>query len=134
MVVLNGMPRSGKISIAEALQAHRNFDVVMDVGHHGAYSRELNLWEGCARELGGLTYLLVGVECPLEVIWERRKATWGQKREEVDEGVLASVEQGQAQIHVGLDYHLMVDTSEMTPDECATAILTALNRSGDGVE
>jgi chloramphenicol 3-O phosphotransferase len=117
-----------------AAHAHRNFDVVMDVGHHVAYSRKITVWADCARELDGLSYLLVGVECPLDVIWERREATWGQKREEVDQGVLAAVERGQAQIHVGLDYDLIVDTSEMTPDECAAAILAASNRRGDSVE
>lgn len=153
MVVLNGMPRSGKTSIAKALQgttgrvwinlgldhhirtlpdwlspgaglrpfavahaasdderdrllrieahvprlyaalyasaatyAHRGFDVVMEVGHHGAYSRDLAIWPDCVLELNGLTCLLVGVGCPLEVIWARREATWGQRREEVDEG------------------------------------------------
>lgn len=145
VVVLNGMPRSGKTSIAKALQgmreqvwinvgldhhirtlpdwlspgaglrpfavahagseeererllhiedhvpglyaaiyasaaayARRGFEVVMDVGHHGAYSREFTVWTDCARELDGLTYLLVGVQCPLVVIWERREATWGR--------------------------------------------------------
>lgn len=201
VVVLNGMPRSGKTSIAKALQsatervwinlgldqhirtlpdwlwpgaglrpfavahagsdeererllrieahvprlytamyasaaahARRSFDVIMDVGHHGSYSREFTIWEDCASELEGLTYLLVGVECPLDVIWERREATWGQKREEVDEGVLAAVEQGQAHIHTGLDYDLMVDTSVLTPDECALAILSASGRKGRGAQ
>lgn len=116
-----------------ATYARRGFDVVMDVGHHGAYSRELPVWADYARQLDGLTHLLVGVECPLEVIWERREATWGQKRDEVDEGVLAAVEHGQAHIHSGLDYDLMVDTFAMTPDECATAILSASDRRGRSV-
>lgn len=119
----------GAIYASAAAYARRGFDVVMDVGHHGTYSREFTVWADCARELDGLTYLLVGVQCPLDVIWERRKATWGQRREEVDEGVLAAVEQGQAHIHSDLDYDLMVDTSAMTPNECATAILSASDRS-----
>lgn len=113
-----------------AAHARRGLDVVMDVGHHGAYSRELTIWADCLGELDGLTFLLVGVQCPLEVVWERRGATWGQRRGEVDEGVVAAVEQGQARIHSGLDYDLVVDTSVMTPDECATAILSASDRKG----
>lgn len=115
-----------------AAHAHRDFDVVMDVGHHGAYSRELDVWADCARQLDGLMYLLVGVQCPLEVIWERREATWGQRRDEVDQGVLAAVEQGQEQIHADFDYDLVVDTSVMTPHECASAILSASSRRAHG--
>jgi len=110
-----------------AAHAREGFDVVMDVGHHGAYSRELDVWPDCVRQLHGLRALAVGIECPLEVIWRRREATWDQVRGQVDEGVLAAVEGGQELIHVDRDYDLTVDTSVMSPHECATKILAALD-------
>jgi chloramphenicol 3-O phosphotransferase len=65
------------------------------------------------------------------VIWERREATWGQVRGAVDDGVRCAVELGQraAREH---RYDLQLDTSLLTPDECAEAIRTRLAEGPSG--
>jgi chloramphenicol 3-O phosphotransferase len=50
--------------------------VVVDVGHHNAYSVPRRILPDCARRLSGLPVLFVGVRCPIDVIMERRSATW----------------------------------------------------------
>ena len=133
IVVLNGVPRSGKSSIAAAIQASSSdpwvnlgvdlwreatppkfqpgiglrpggerpdlepfvvasfaglydaiaaqsrlgLNVVVDVGHHDAFSRPLHVLPMCAARLRGLPVLFVGVRCPLPVIMARRNASKG---------------------------------------------------------
>ena len=57
-----------------AAHARQGLNVVVDVGHHEAYSRPLNLLSDAARRLRGLPVLFVGVRCPVEVIMDRRDA------------------------------------------------------------
>jgi chloramphenicol 3-O phosphotransferase len=111
---------------AAAAHARAGFDVVMDVGHHGAYSSDVDVLGPCHAELEGLTRLFVGVQCPLEEIWRRREETWGQRRDAVDTAVLAAVERGQIAVHTGHDYDLVVDSSSMSPEEAAALIMDAL--------
>ena len=61
----------------ESIAAHSRLglNVVVDVGHHDAYSESRGILPDCARRLIGLPVLLVGVYCPLEVIMERRQAS-----------------------------------------------------------
>src|SRR6266498_1960956 len=63
----------------QAIAAHSRLglNIVVDVGHHDAYSVPLGILPDCARRLSGLPVLFVGVRCPIEVIMERRRATWG---------------------------------------------------------
>src|SRR5258708_17364814 len=63
----------------EAIAAHSRLGInnVVDVGHHDAYSVPLGILPDCARRLSGLPVLFVGVRCPIDVIMERRPATWG---------------------------------------------------------
>jgi chloramphenicol 3-O phosphotransferase len=135
IVILNGVPRSGKTSIAKVVQA--NFDglwmnlgvdgfmkmtpeqfqpgiglrpggelpdleayipamfsglyeavaahsrlglnVIIDVGHHEAYAVPHGIVADAARRLRGLPVLFVGVRCPIEVVMQRRRDTWGDK-------------------------------------------------------
>ncbi|NDL60923.1 chloramphenicol phosphotransferase CPT family protein [Phytoactinopolyspora mesophila] len=179
IVILNGAPRSGKSSIAAAIQAgfeaawmnigvdhvmgmtpahlqpgiglrpggerpdlephvvtmyramydsiaahsRLGLNVVVDVGHHDAYSRPLNILPECARRLAGLPALFVGVRCPVEVVRERRRATWGTS------GDAAVVLSWQREVHRPGIYDLEVDTSELIPGECADAVR---QRLGDG--
>ena len=60
----------------ESIAAHARLglNVVVDVGHHDAYSQPLGIRPDCARRLSGLYALFVGVRCPIEVIVERRRA------------------------------------------------------------
>jgi chloramphenicol 3-O phosphotransferase len=107
----------------ESIAAHARLglNVVADVYHHDFYSKPLGIAAECARRLRGLPVLFVGVLCPIDVIWQRREATWGQVRDAVDDGTRLGVELGQ-QAARGHRYDLEFDTSLLTPDECADAI------------
>src|SRR5919202_2250991 len=63
----------------EAIAAHSRLglNVVVDVGHHDAYSVPRGILPDCARRLGGLPVWFVGVRCPIGVVMARRRATWG---------------------------------------------------------
>jgi chloramphenicol 3-O phosphotransferase len=173
IVVLNGAPRSGKSSIAAAVQesfdglwlnvgvdaarqmtppraqpgiglrpgsddhpaaahvpllyaalwetvaahARLGLSVVSDVGLY-----DQRLAADAARRLDGLPVLFVGVECPDEVVLERRRATpgayspapeWTQRWREA--------------VHPGWSYDLTVDTSRSSPEQCAAAIQVRLD-------
>ena len=113
----------------ESIAAHSRLglNVVVDVGHHDGYSRPHNILAECARRLAGLPVLFVGVHCPIEVIMERRNA--GQPGREggyvtgsADEAVPAPVRLWQREVHIPGTYDLEVDTSVLSPAECAVAI------------
>jgi chloramphenicol 3-O phosphotransferase len=183
VVILNGVPRSGKTSIASALQergpgvwvnlgvdastsalperfrpgiglrpggerpdledlvvtlyaalwdsvaahARPGLNVVVDVGIHDAYAASRRITSEAARRLEGLPVLVVGVRCPVEVIWERRRATWGQDLREADDDAVAAVERWQSAVHGTLAYDLEVDTSSLSPAQCADAIVARLS-------
>jgi chloramphenicol 3-O phosphotransferase len=181
IVILNGAPRSGKTSIADALRARgaewlnlgvdatvratpkpllpgiglrpggerpdledavaasyaglfesiaaRARDgvaVAVDVGLHESFSRPLHVRRDCARTLSGLPVLLVGVRCPIEVIWERRRASWGQDPETADPDLRAAVRRWQDAVHALMLYDLEVDTSAASPAVCAASIARRL--------
>lgn len=183
IVILNGVPRSGKSSIAHALQeggpgiwvnlgvdasseslperfrpgiglrpggerpdledlvavlytalwesvaahARLGLDVVVDVGIHDAYATAPRwIARDAARRLEGLAVLVVGVRCPVEVVWARRRASWGQDLEVADDAAMGAVGRWQAAVHDRLDYDLEVDTSLLSPVQCADAIVTRL--------
>jgi chloramphenicol 3-O phosphotransferase len=111
-------------ALYESIAAHARLglNVVVDVGHHDAYSTPKDILPNCARRLAGLPVLFVGVRCPIDVIWERRAATWGQVRGEVEPDVTAAVELGQEAVHSHGGYDLEVDTSVLRSDECAALI------------
>jgi chloramphenicol 3-O phosphotransferase len=189
IVILNGVPRSGKTSICRALQdrgpgvwvnlgvdasarsiperlrpgvglrpggerpdledavvrlyealfasvaahARLGLDVVVDVGLHDAYSRPLGLPTRCARALEGLPVLFVGVHCPVEVVWERRRLSWGQDGAAADDDLRAAVERWQEAVHAHAPYDLDLDTSELAPAHCADVIVTRLADGPPGV-
>lgn len=177
IVILNGAPRSGKSSIATAIQdtfegvwlnlgvdhvmamtparyqpglglrpggerpdleplivllyralyaaiaAHSRLglNVVVDVGHHDAYAVPRGILPACARQLQGLPVLFVGVRCPLPVILERRRATWGAGSLD-DATVRRAVRLWQHTVHVPGIYDLELDTAALSPGECAARI------------
>jgi chloramphenicol 3-O phosphotransferase len=94
----------------------------MDVNHHESYSRPHGILRSCARRLAGLSVLFVGVRCPVEVIWERRAATWGQVRGLVPPDLVAAVDLAQTATHAHGPYDLEIDTSASTPAEGAESI------------
>jgi chloramphenicol 3-O phosphotransferase len=111
-------------ALYEAIAAHSRLglNVVADVGHH-----DPTILADCARRLSGLPALFVGVRCPLEVVLERRRATWGPEAAgapgaSVPPPVLA----WQRDVHVPGIYDLEVDTSVLTPDGCADAVAARL--------
>ncbi len=119
-------------ALYEAVAAHSRLglDVVVDVGHHDAYSRPLGILPACARRLAGLPVLFVGVHCPIEVILARRAADpeRGRTRYETSapgEPVPPTVLAWEAVHDPGL-YDLELDTSRLTPEACAARIAEAL--------
>ncbi|MBI4730185.1 MAG: chloramphenicol phosphotransferase [Acidobacteria bacterium] len=121
-------------ALYESVAAHARLglNVVMDVGHHDAYSKPLRILPDCARRLAGLPVLFVGVRCPVDVLWERREATWGQVRGEVDAGATGSVLLGVDAIHAHGGYDLEVDTSVLSPEACAEVIRKRLAEGPPG--
>ena len=174
IIVLNGVPRSGKSSVARAVidrdgiwvnvgvdmmqaatpprllpgmglrpggerpdlepfvvasfaamyEAVRSFSeagvgVVVDVGHHDAYSQPLAILGRSARQLAGLPVLLVGVRCPADVVVERRVATWGEER---NPQTFERVRRWEEAVHRPGIYDVQIDTSVMSPEQCADAI------------
>jgi chloramphenicol 3-O phosphotransferase len=176
IVVLNGAPRAGKTSIAEAMQqtvdgtwlnlgvdlmrgalperlqpgnglrpggerpdlepivlplylamydaviayARHGFDVVVDAQHHDHYSQPLGVLPMVASLLEGLPAWFVGVRCPIDVILQRRHDTWG--RDGGNPGPRDAVERWQTAVHDPGIYDLDVDTSVLSPEDCAHAI------------
>jgi chloramphenicol 3-O phosphotransferase len=176
IVVLNGVPRSGKTSIAAAIQARlpgrwinlgvdaqmrmtpphllpgiglrpggerpdleptvvqlyaalydsiaahsrAGLDVVVDIGHHDGYSRPLGILADSARRLAGLPACFIGVRCPIEVIMERRRAD--PQGYLAGDGIPEPVLRWHEAVHRPGIYDLEVDSSLMTPEDCAEAI------------
>jgi len=107
----------------EAIAQHSRLglNVVVDVGHHDAYSVPRGILPKCAQQLKGLPVLFVGVRCLLAVIMERRRATWHVGN--VDSGsVPKAVSLWQQAVHVPGIYDLEVDTSVLSSEECADLI------------
>jgi len=107
----------------EAIAQHSRLgiNVVVDVGHHNAYSVPRGILPDCARQLTGLPALFVGVRCPVEVIMRRRRATWPAITPD-DGSVPQTVSLWQQVVHVPGIYDLEVDTSLLDPAECADLI------------
>ncbi len=121
-------------ALYESIAAHARLglNVVTDIYHHEFYSKPRGILDECAQRLRGLPVLFVGVHCPVEVIWQRREATWGQVRDAVDDGVRSAVELGQraAREH---SYDMELDTSFSSPEECADAICKRLAEGPPGL-
>jgi len=105
---------------AIAVHSHLGLNVVVDVVHHDSYSVPRGILLSCARQLMGLPVLFVGVRCPLTVIMERRRATWGAST--ADRTVPSAVRLWQDAVHVPGIYDLEVDTAALSPEECAELI------------
>jgi chloramphenicol 3-O phosphotransferase len=104
-----------------ATHSRLGLNVVVDVGHHDAYSAPLGILPNCARQLHGLPVLFVGVRCPLEVIMERRRATWPANTPDGG-SVPEPVRLWQQAVHEPGIYDLEIDTSLLTPEQCAEVI------------
>jgi chloramphenicol 3-O phosphotransferase len=111
----------------DSIAAHSRLglNVVVDVGHHDAYSVPRGILPDCARRLTGLDVLFVGVRCPIEVVMDRRRATWGA--DTADGSPPRPVRLWQEAVHSPGIYDLEVDTSAMSPQECADVIRRRLD-------
>jgi chloramphenicol 3-O phosphotransferase len=127
-------------SLFDSVAAHsrHGFNVVVDVGLHDAYSRPLGVLADTASRLEGFPVLLVGVRCPVEEIMRRRDAerSWvGERSAPIAEGpssrsgvqVPEPVWRWQEAVHTPGIYDLELDTSVLTPPECAARIRRRLD-------
>ena len=122
-------------ALYESIAAHSRVgvNVVADVGHHESYSQPTTILTDCARRLAGLPVLFVGVRAPIETILARR-AVVQPGRETVyvtgskDDAVPAPVALWQTAVHAPGTYDLEVDTSKLTPAECADLIGQTLEK------
>lgn len=104
-----------------AAYSRLGINVVVDVGHHDGYSESLGILPKCAQALSGLPVWFVGVRCPIEQIMERRINTW--KVGYTAEGMVPKpVQLWQQLVHIPGIYDLEVDTSVLSPEECASLI------------
>jgi chloramphenicol 3-O phosphotransferase len=108
-------------------------NVVVDVGHHEAYSHPLRVLPDAARRLEGLPVLFVGVRCPTDVIMARRDASeTGRQGTYAASGpkgeVPVAVLRWEEEVHRGKSYDIEVDTSQLSPSQCAEAIWSCLQR------
>jgi chloramphenicol 3-O phosphotransferase len=118
----------------ESIAAHSRLglNVVADVGHHGAIHP--GVLGDCARRLAGLPVLFVGVRCPIEEIMKRRNEspaghyTVGT----ADDPVPAPARLWQEEVHKPGIYDLEVDTSVLSPQDCALAIRERLAEGPPG--
>jgi chloramphenicol 3-O phosphotransferase len=111
-------------ALYESIAAHSRLglNVVVDVGHHDAYATPRGILIDCARRLCGLPVLFVGVRCPIETIMERRRSTGWSAGSPADAPVPDPVLLWQREVHIPGIYDLEVDTSVLSPSECAAAI------------
>lgn len=116
-------------ALYDSIAAHsrHGLNVVVDVGHHDAYSVPLHVLTDAAKRLDGLPVLFVGVRCPLDVIMQRRERSVdsGETNYAVrdpDGTVPEAVRRWQHAVHDPGVYDLEVDTSVATPQKCADQI------------
>jgi chloramphenicol 3-O phosphotransferase len=111
-------------ALYESIAAHSRLglNVVVDVGHHDGYAAPRGIIGECARRLSGLPVLFVGVRCPIEIIMERRRNTGWNTSDPADAPVPHPVLLWQRDVHIPGIYDLEVDTSVLSPKECAEAI------------
>jgi chloramphenicol 3-O phosphotransferase len=117
-------------ALYESIAAHSRLglNVVVDVGHHDSYAIPRGILPDCARRLSGLPVLFVGVRCPIELIMERRRAT-GWNTGDAPDTIPEPVRRWQREVHIPGIYDLEVDTSVLSPGECAALIRQRLEQS-----
>lgn len=116
-------------ALYESIAAHSRLglNVVADIGHHDAYATPRGILADSARRLQGLPVLFVGVRCPIEIIMERRRST-GWETGSPSDAPSPAVRRWQREVHIPGIYDLEVDTSLLSPAECAEAIRQRLDR------
>ncbi len=112
-------------SIAEA--SRQGIHVATDIGYHSSYASPFDPYQEGQEVLAGLPVLFVGVRCPIETIMLRRNAGGeGYAKGTVDEPIPVPVQRWQDSVHKDRVYDLEVDTSVMSPEDCAHLIAERL--------
>ena len=121
-------------ALYDSIAAHSRagLNVVVDVGHHDA-----KILTDSARRLSGLPVLFVGVRCPIDVIMQRRNEGHAGREGEYAVGsktepIPAPVQHWQTAVHVPGIYDVEVDTSLLSPEECAAMIRRRLDDGPEG--
>jgi chloramphenicol 3-O phosphotransferase len=104
---------------------YRSLKAFLSAGHNvladtGFYTPEL--LQACVRELAGESVWLIGVHCSVEEL-ERRERARGDRQ-------IGQAAEQQATIHSAAIYDIEVDTSTLSPDECARVIKTQMEALG----
>lgn len=116
------------LALYQSAAAHcrLGFNVVMDLGHHDSYSESLGILGACAAVAAEVTSYLVGVSCPIETVLERRRASSEEGRSYAasapGEAPPQPVLLWQKEVHGHEAYDLILDTSALSPKECAERI------------
>ena len=110
--------------------ARNDLDVVSDVGLHDSYSRPLGIAAMARERLTGLPALWVGVRCPIATIMARRNADPQGGHYAAGDTIPPPVQRWQDSVHAGKTYDVEVDTSVLTPEQCAQRIEAALHKLG----
>ncbi|MFD1673233.1 chloramphenicol phosphotransferase CPT family protein [Alicyclobacillus fodiniaquatilis] len=107
----------------ESIASHSRLgiNVVVDVWHHDEYSVPREILPKCVQILKDLPVLFVGLRCPIEVIMERRIATWNAGYTD-DGSVPKPVMLWQQAVHVPGIYDMEFDTSVISSEACADMI------------
>ncbi len=115
-----------------AAHSRLGLNVIVEGGLHGAIHPTLP--SDCAKRLANLPVLFVGVRCPIEEIMKRRNASPPGKYavSTPDDPVPPPVRLWQEEVHKPGIYDLEVDTSLLSPEECADAIRTRLKEGTPG--
>jgi chloramphenicol 3-O phosphotransferase len=121
-------------ALYESIAAHSRLglDVICEGGLHGAIHP--GLLGDCARRLAGLPVVFVGVRCPIDVILQRRRESPAGRYvvSAPGEPVPPPVQLWQDEVHKPGIYDLEVDTSVLSPEECAERIRQRLTHGPPG--
>lgn len=128
---LEDFVESSYLAMYDSIAAHSRLglNVVVDVGHHDSYSVRREILLKCLRRIEGLPVLIVGVRCPIDVIMKRRREsmTGVYVTAEPGEPIPEPVLRWQREVHRPGIYDMEVDTSELTPEECALQVRRRLD-------
>lgn len=111
------------LGLYESIAAHSRLgvNVVADTTHHDHYSQPMNILAACASIVADVPVLFVGVHCSIEVVMQRRIATWGAGCE-TDGSIPLPVRRWQEAVHRPWTYDIEVDTSDASARDCAAEI------------